>query len=126
VAYVELAEGISTTPETIMDWARAHIGEKAAIPKEIFIVDQIPLTAVGKIFKPALRWDATQRVYARELEALGDLAAPLNVSVAEDKVHGTSATIRIHPRTRAKRARDKKNTSSKRAILFLHRCQPDL
>ncbi len=97
VAYVELSEQTSLTPEEIMDWSRAHIGEKAAIPKEIFIVDQIPLTAVGKVFKPALRWDAIRRVYARELKALGPLAVSLEVSVTEDKIHGTSATIRIQP-----------------------------
>ncbi|MBW2284391.1 MAG: acyl-CoA synthetase, partial [Deltaproteobacteria bacterium] len=74
---------------------REHIGERAAVPKDVFIVDEIPLTAVGKIFKPKLRWDATRRVYERELAALGDLAQSVEVSVAEDKVHGTKATVRI-------------------------------
>jgi fatty-acyl-CoA synthase len=95
VAYVELSEQSSITPEKILDWVRAHIGEQAAIPKEIFIVDQIPLTAVGKIFKPALRWDAIRRVYARELAALGPLATAVEVAVGEDKIHGTSAVIHV-------------------------------
>lgn len=95
VAYVEVSEGSSLTPDEIMKWARDNIGERAAVPKEIHIVDQIPLTAVGKIFKPALRWDATRRIYEKELEALGDLAESVRVEVGEDKVHGTLATIRV-------------------------------
>jgi len=97
VAYVQLKEGASATTDEIMEWARRKIGERAAVPKEVFIIDQIPLTAVGKIFKPALRWDATRRVYEQELAALGDLARSVKVEVGEHRVHGTSATIRIKP-----------------------------
>jgi fatty-acyl-CoA synthase len=95
VAYVELKEGAALTPEQVMEWAKDHVGEKAAVPKEIIITDRIPLTAVGKIFKPALRWDATKRIYEQELEKLGGLAAKVEVSVSEDKVHGTLARIKI-------------------------------
>ncbi len=97
VAYVETAEGASLSREAIMEWARRHIGEKAALPKDIFIVDRIPLTAVGKIFKPSLRWDAIRRVYEQELAALGPLATAVEVVVGEDKVQGTAAFIRIEP-----------------------------
>jgi fatty-acyl-CoA synthase len=95
VAYVEVSQGTSLTPDQIMQWARENIGERAAIPKEIHILDQIPLTAVGKIFKPALRWDATRRIYEVELSQLGQLAESVQVQVGEDKVHGTLATIQI-------------------------------
>jgi fatty-acyl-CoA synthase len=95
VAYVEVAEDSGLNPGDILAWAREHVGERAAVPKDIYIVDKIPLTAVGKIFKPRLRWDATRRAYEQELAALGDLARSVEVSVAEDKVHGTKATIRI-------------------------------
>jgi fatty-acyl-CoA synthase len=97
VAYVELAEQSALTKEAIMQWARENIGEKAAVPKDVFIVDRIPLTAVGKIFKPALRWDASERVYRQELEALGGLVEEVTVKVGEDKVHGTKAFIRVKP-----------------------------
>ena len=74
VAYVEMVEGSKVTSDQILNYARYHIGERAAIPKEIIIVDKIPLTSVGRIFKPALRWDAIKRVYAEELAALGNMA----------------------------------------------------
>ncbi|MFC1890582.1 hypothetical protein ACFL4G_12590, partial [Thermodesulfobacteriota bacterium] len=34
--------------DEIMEHARNTIGERAAVPKEIFIVDEMPLTSVGK------------------------------------------------------------------------------
>jgi fatty-acyl-CoA synthase len=96
VVYVEVSDP-NITSNDILDWAKENIGERAAIPKEAHIVDQVPLTAVGKIFKPALRWDATKRAYEEELKALGDLAESVDVSVAEDKVHGTKAVIKVKP-----------------------------
>ena len=83
--------------QEILAWAKANIGEKAAIPKEIIILPQIPLTPVGKIFKPALRWDATKRVYLKELKALGDIAESFHVDVGEHKLFGTLANIKIKP-----------------------------
>ncbi len=87
VVYVEVAEGADISEEKVMDWAKAHIGEKAAVPKEVVITPQIPLTPVGKIFKPALRWDATRRVYENELTALGDMVESISVAVREHKAH---------------------------------------
>ena len=97
VAYVQLNEGANVTEEEISAWVGERIGERAAVPKAIHIIDEIPLTAIGKIFKPALRWDATRRIYEEELAALGDLAESVNVLVAEDPVHGTVARVRVEP-----------------------------
>ncbi len=95
VAYVQLKPGAKATEDQILTWARENVGERAAIPKAIHIIDEIPLTAVGKVFKPALRWDAIRRVYEKELLALGDVATSVSVTVGEDPVHGTKAVIRI-------------------------------
>ena len=93
VAYVEVAEDSGITEAAIMEWAKANVGEKAAVPKEIIITPQIPLTPVGKIFKPALKWDATKRVYEEELKALGELVESVSVAVGEHKKFGTVARI---------------------------------
>ncbi len=95
VAYVEVAESAGISKEDVMEWARSQIGERAAVPKEVIVTDQIPLTAVGKIFKPALRWDATKRIYQEELKALGDLGTVERINVGEHKTHGTGVTIII-------------------------------
>jgi fatty-acyl-CoA synthase len=97
LAYVQIQEGSDLTAEQILEHLKKTVGERAAIPKEVIILDHVPLTPVGKIFKPALRWDAIRRVYQKELEALGDLAESVEVRVSEDKVHGSLATLTIRP-----------------------------
>jgi len=97
VAYVQLQPGADITPESILEHLQKTVGERAAIPKEVFIVDEVPLTTVGKIFKPALKWDLTRRVFELELEAMADVVNKIEVVVAEDKIHGSSAVITIEP-----------------------------
>jgi len=101
VAFVQLQEGATLTEEQILDYLKREVGERAAVPKQVFILDQIPLTPVGKIFKPALRWEAIKQVYRKELEALGDMVDSVDVMVREDKVHGSLATITIKPASQA-------------------------
>lgn len=55
VAYVQLKSGASATEDELSNFMRNSIGERVALPKRIHIVDAIPLTAVGKIFKPELK-----------------------------------------------------------------------
>jgi fatty-acyl-CoA synthase len=94
VVYVEVSDP-HVSKDELLEWARKDIGERAAIPKDIHIINGMPLTAVGKIFKPALRWDAAARVYQEELETLGDLVESVEVIVSEHKIHGAGADIRI-------------------------------
>jgi fatty-acyl-CoA synthase len=97
VAFVELKDGATITEGEILEYLRKEMGERAAIPKQVFVVPQIPLTPVGKIFKPALRWESIRKVYQEELSTLQGLADHTVVKVAEDKVHGSLATITITP-----------------------------
>jgi fatty-acyl-CoA synthase len=60
-------------------------------------MDELPLTPVGKIFKPALRWDATKRIFQEVLKDLGSMAGSIDVEVVEDKIHGAIARINIAP-----------------------------
>lgn len=98
VAYVEVAQDADISEEDVMEWAKNNVGERAAIPKEVIITPQIPLTPVGKIFKPALRWDATRRAYDSELSALADIIETYTIDVGEDKIHGTRVTLSVKPR----------------------------
>ena len=97
IAYVELSEGAKITEEELMEFARKNIGERAAVPKQIIIVDQIPLTPVGKVFKPALRWDAAKRTFEGELEKIKEFMKEFSVDVGEDKLHGTKVNIEATP-----------------------------
>jgi fatty-acyl-CoA synthase len=95
VAFVQLQEDADLSEDKILDYLKNEIGERAAVPKEIAIIEEVPLTPVGKIFKPALRWKAIQKVYQSALEQLGDLAQSAAVEVSEDKVHGSLAAITV-------------------------------
>jgi fatty-acyl-CoA synthase len=97
VAYVELKEGAKITEGEILAYLGKEVGERAAVPKQVYIIPQIPLTPVGKIFKPALRWESIKKVYQQELSALKDLMDKFEVQVKEDKVHGSLATITVTP-----------------------------
>ena len=87
--YVELVEGADVTQSELLDYAKAHIHERAAHPKYLEILDELPKTAVGKIFKPDLRKRAITRVFN---DALADLDATVT-AVSEDKKRGLVAHI---------------------------------
>ncbi|WP_371437579.1 AMP-binding protein [Polaromonas sp.] len=61
VCYVELRPGAQVTSDELRDHAQATIGERPAWPRHFHITDKIPVTAVGKIYKPQLRCDAAAR-----------------------------------------------------------------
>lgn len=59
VAFVQLREGMSVTSGDLQTYAVEHIAERPACPKKVIILDALPVTAVGKVFKPRLREIAT-------------------------------------------------------------------
>ena len=65
VCYVALRPGASVSDDELHAHAQRTIGERPAWPKQIQVIDAIPLTTVGKIYKPQLRCDAAQRLVAR-------------------------------------------------------------
>jgi fatty-acyl-CoA synthase len=97
VAYVELKEGAKITEAEILEYLGKEVGERAAVPKQVYIIPQIPLTPVGKIFKPALRWESIKKVFQQELSVLKELTDKIEIQVKEDKVHGSLAVITITP-----------------------------
>ena len=54
------------------------------MPKDVWLLDAIPVTAVGKTFKPALRLDAIRRVFEDETRHLAP--APRIEVVADDRL----------------------------------------
>ena len=55
VCFVELLPGADVSVEDLHQHAQSVIDERPAWPKLIQTIDTIPLTTVGKIFKPSLR-----------------------------------------------------------------------
>ena len=69
--YVELVKGATATVADLLAHAASHIHERAAVPKYIEVLAELPKTAVGKVFKPDLRRMAITRVYDAALKAAG-------------------------------------------------------
>lgn len=92
VVYVQLKPGAQTSETELLEHAAAHIPERAAVPKDAWIIDAIPLTAVGKTFKPALRFDAIARVYQA---AVDELHPAVRVEVLSDDRAGQLAHIHL-------------------------------
>ncbi|PKQ40266.1 acyl-CoA synthetase [Pseudomonas sp. YY-1] len=92
VVYVQLKPGAQASEVELLEHAAAHIPERAAVPKDAWIIDAIPLTAVGKTFKPALRFDAIARVYQA---AIDELHPAVRVEVLSDDKAGQLAHIHL-------------------------------
>ena len=79
--------------DELLAHAREAIPERAAVPTEVFIRTALPTTAVGKTFKPQLRYEAAQRVFSELLHAIAGPRAECAVSVGPDDRHGTRLCI---------------------------------
>jgi fatty-acyl-CoA synthase len=95
VAYVQLKPGATVAPGELEDWVRERTPERAAVPAQIILIDPMPLTAVGKVFKPQLRWHAAQRVFTQSLAPLAEQGLRYEVSVGAHSTHGSLAVVTI-------------------------------
>ncbi|SCG66089.1 acyl-CoA synthetase [Micromonospora inositola] len=93
VAYVTLAPGAIVTEDELRDWASDQVPDRTAAPKTVTILDELPVTAVGKLYKLALRKDA---VRAELRAALDQIPGVKDIEAA---IEGSSivATVKIHP-----------------------------
>ncbi|CAD5108501.1 acyl-CoA synthetase [Zestomonas carbonaria] len=92
VVYVQLKPGAVSSEEELIAHAAAHVAEPPAVPKDVWIIDAIPVTAVGKTFKPALRYDAIRRVFESRLAAIDPA---IRVEVVADDRYGQLARILV-------------------------------
>ncbi len=93
-AFVELVGGASVTEQELLDFCKEKVHERAAQPKHMTIMPELPKTAVGKIFKPDLRKMAITRIFNEALEASGSAAKV--VSVIDDKKRGLVAQVKMN------------------------------
>ena len=90
-AFVELVGGATVTEDELMAHCDEHVHERAAHPKHMTILDELPKTAVGKVFKPDLRKRAITRIYNQALEEAG--VATRVRDVVDDKKRGLVARL---------------------------------
>jgi fatty-acyl-CoA synthase len=103
VAYVQLKPGARTTEADLMSFVQDRISERAALPKAVRIVPAIPLTGVGKIFKPALKHREIEDALSEALRAAG--VPTRSVKVASDPAQGTTVEVAVGEGADVQRAR---------------------
>ncbi|MEX2332821.1 MAG: AMP-binding protein, partial [Pseudohongiella sp.] len=68
MAFVVTRPGSTTSAQELLNYCESNVTERAAVPKRIEIIDAMPMTAVGKIFRPALRQQISAAVLQEHLE----------------------------------------------------------
>lgn len=59
-AFVVLREGASAEADALLREVAPRVYERPAVPKRVVVVPALPLTAIGKVFKPTLRLRAIE------------------------------------------------------------------
>ena len=84
--------GDEPPPQELLEYCSSRVSDRAAVPRRIEIIQSMPLTAVGKIFRPALRQQITERVLS---EHLGEAGLAAEVSTRIDTRKGLVAHVRV-------------------------------
>lgn len=84
VAFVQLRPGCEVDPSAVLEHARARIADPAAVPKAVWIRDALPLTPVGKVYKPELRRQAAAAALGAALDRGEARATSIDVSIRDD------------------------------------------
>jgi fatty-acyl-CoA synthase len=93
VLYVQLKPGEQVSEAALSAHAADHIPERAAHPKIIRIVSDLPLTPIGKIFKPALAMREIEDVVRTESTEAQIVLA--RVEIVQDASRGIVARIAL-------------------------------
>ncbi|MEM8860778.1 MAG: AMP-binding protein [Chloroflexota bacterium] len=120
VAYVQLKEGMSATEEELLEFARNNIGERAAVPKRIYVIPEIPLTAVGKIFKPTLTFQQVNEVFENTVKEV-DGVASVTCESEGDKRLGTVAHVTVKCADGADKAAVEKAVNEALGVFTIHK-----
>ncbi len=91
VAFVTLKPGASVTGDALLAAVAPHVYERPAAPRRVVVLEALPLTAIGKVYKPALRLRAIE---IKLDEMLGALCADRCVSVCASE-EGASPVARV-------------------------------
>ncbi len=95
VAYVQFKEGAEAGVDELKAFAKDNVVERAAAPVEVYILDKMPLTAIGKVNKRVLRVDAIRRHFVAETSAIDTHGGDLTVNVVERPSTGVTIVIDV-------------------------------
>lgn len=88
ILYVQLKPGAQASAQELEAFVRERIVERAAVPKSVIIVPEIPLSGPGKISKLQLRREAIRGVFQEEIDRLGLDRLEIRAATAEEPLSG--------------------------------------
>jgi fatty-acyl-CoA synthase len=94
VCFVELRPGVEVSSEDLQAHAQSTIDERPAWPKQIHVLETIPLTSVGKIYKPSLRCEAAKMMVA-DLVRIELGLSEADVEVVDGGARGMRVTVTL-------------------------------
>jgi len=87
VVFATLNPGASASEAELLDFTAARVDEAPAKPRSVIVIESMPMTNVGKIYKPELRVMAARKVATAMVDeacaALG-IAGPAQPQVLAD------------------------------------------
>jgi fatty-acyl-CoA synthase len=94
--FVSAQPGVHVDPNALADFVQDRIMEPPARPRAVSIIGEMPVTPVGKIFKPRLREIAADEA-ARELLAAEGLTKDVSVEAITDPARGLFLRLKAAP-----------------------------
>jgi fatty-acyl-CoA synthase len=95
ILFVVVAPGQSIDLRALEQHLERRIMERPAKPRHVVMLDRLPVTAVGKIFKPALRDLAIKEKVRLEIDRLFGKDAAAEIDVGQDERLNTCVRIVI-------------------------------
>jgi acyl-CoA synthetase (AMP-forming)/AMP-acid ligase II/enoyl-CoA hydratase/carnithine racemase len=93
--FVVPSPGTTIDVEALRAYLEANVHEPPARPRSVLVIDALPVTAVGKIFKPTLRDLAIKEKVRLEVERTCGREATAEVSVTTDSQKRIVVDIRV-------------------------------
>lgn len=96
ILFVVPSPGRTIDLEGLKDYLDSHVHEPPARPKRVVALDALPVTAVGKIFKPTLRDLAVEEKVRFEIERVFGSGTRADIEVGRDDKLNTVVTVVVH------------------------------
>jgi fatty-acyl-CoA synthase len=96
ILFVVTAPGQTIDLGSLEQHLERNVMEPPAKPRRVVVLDRLPVTAVGKIFKPALRDLAIEEKARLEIERLFGKGAAADIEVGKDEKLNTCVKIVVY------------------------------
>jgi fatty-acyl-CoA synthase len=95
ILFVVSSPGHAIDLKQLQEHIEANVNEPPAKPKRIVLLESLPTTAVGKIFKPALRDLAVKEKVRAEVDRIFGAATEADINVEKDERLNTLVRVSV-------------------------------